>query len=194
MLQRRVERMQEKLLAASVKRKWFLLLNIRPVLTLMMMIMDNFFVCVCVCLPGEELLHSSLQHVDHKDLWSEEREGWALQKEQVCRLSNITTPDGHSRWEKERFSFSVIRHRNYTFACRLFSVHLKDLPPYNPCKTEHRERLITRGRCCDVAPCEMHIYFQTGDVFSFFQLLQTLFIEKSQPKSLKNLKILFICP
>lgn len=40
------------------------------------------------CVPGEELLHSALQHSDHTDLWSEEGEGRALQKEQVCCVSS----------------------------------------------------------------------------------------------------------
>lgn len=43
--------------------------------------------CFCFCFPGEELLHSSLQHSDHKDLWSEEGEGRALEKEQVSCFS-----------------------------------------------------------------------------------------------------------
>ena len=43
------------------------------------------------CVPGEELLHSPVQHSDHKDLWSEEREGRALKKEQVRCFSLSTS-------------------------------------------------------------------------------------------------------
>lgn len=43
------------------------------------------------CIPGQELLHSPLQHSDHKDLWSEEREGRALEKEQVRCFSLSTS-------------------------------------------------------------------------------------------------------
>lgn len=46
-----------------------------------------FVIPPLVFFPGEELLYSSLQHSDHKDLWSEEREGWTLEKEQVCYSS-----------------------------------------------------------------------------------------------------------
>lgn len=58
------------------------------------------YLCFCVHAPGEEFLHPSLQYSHHKDLWSKEGEGRALEKEQVSCFSPLhdySTTSVHSQ-------------------------------------------------------------------------------------------------